>query len=151
MARQGYTTNQACQMVGVTYRHLDYWARTGLISPSVKAARGRGSPRLYSFSDLVSLTVVKRLKDSGISIRSIRKSLGFVKANLSSARGSLADLPLLTNGKTVFVVDGEGRRPIDTLRGGQMTFALTMDDIVNDLRSRLPSLDDGGSKREKHG
>lgn len=149
MARQGYTARQACQMAGVTYRQLDYWARTGLIPPSVKQSQGRGSPRLYSFNDLVSLTVVKRLRDSGIPIRNIRKSLGFVRSNLANARGSLTELPLLTNGKTIFAVEGEGLRPIDTLRGGQMTFALTTDEIVKELKSRLPSLDNPGARRTK--
>lgn len=136
-------------MVGVSYRQLDYWDRTALVSPSVRAARGRGSPRLYSFSDLVSLMMIQRLKEAGISVRSIRKSLGFLKAHLSSPGASPAELPLLTNGKTIFTVDKEARRPIDTLRDGQMTFAITADELARDLKGRLPSAHKGARKRPR--
>ena len=62
----------ACQVVGITYRQLDYWARTGLVAPSIRSAAGSGSQRLYSFKDMLVLKVVKRLLDAGVSLQNIR-------------------------------------------------------------------------------
>ena len=69
-----YRAPQVCNLVGISYRQLDYWARTGLIMPSVQQATGSGSQRLYSFADVVQLKVVKRLLDAGMSLKKIRKS-----------------------------------------------------------------------------
>ena len=68
----GYRGPVACSAAGITYRQLDYWARTGLLQPSIRAARGSGSQRLYSFRDILLLKVVKRLLDTGVSLQQIR-------------------------------------------------------------------------------
>ena len=65
----GYRGVTACQAVGISYRQLDYWARTSLVVPSIRDASGSGTQRLYSFRDLVVLKVVKRLLDAGVSLR----------------------------------------------------------------------------------
>ena len=66
MAEQGYRVPEVCNIVGITYRQLDYWARTGLVRPSVKDAKGSGSQRLYSFQDLAMLRLIKRMLVSGV-------------------------------------------------------------------------------------
>ena len=71
----GYRGPTACSAAGITYRQLDYWARTGLVEPSVRAAHGSGSQRLYGFRDILVLKVVKRLLDSGISLQQIRAAV----------------------------------------------------------------------------
>ncbi|MBX8687749.1 MerR family transcriptional regulator, partial [Mycobacterium sp. 20091114027_K0903767] len=68
----GYRGPSACQIAGITYRQLDYWARTSLVVPSIRGAAGSGSQRLYSFKDVLVLKIVKRLLDTGISLHNIR-------------------------------------------------------------------------------
>jgi DNA-binding transcriptional MerR regulator len=67
------------KLVGITYRQLDYWARTGLVTPSVRAADGSGTQRLYSFTDIVELRIIKRLLDAGVSLRQIRDAIGYLR------------------------------------------------------------------------
>ena len=68
----GYRGPTACQAAGITYRQLDYWARTELVVPTIRGATGSGSQRLYSFKDILVLKVVKRLLDTGVSLQNIR-------------------------------------------------------------------------------
>ena len=75
MAEQGYRVPEVCSIVGITYRQLDYWARTGLVRPSVKDAKGSGSQRLYSFQDLAMLRLIKRMLDSGVNLQQVRKAM----------------------------------------------------------------------------
>ena len=71
----GYRGPTACAAAGITYRQLDYWARTGLVAPSVRTATGSGTQRLYSFRDILVLKVVKRLLDTGVSLQNIRTAV----------------------------------------------------------------------------
>ena len=66
-AELGYSGTQTAKVVGISYRQLDYWARTELLRPSLQEASGSGSQRMYSFTDLVQLKVIKRLLDAGIN------------------------------------------------------------------------------------
>ena len=75
----GYRGPTACAAAGITYRQLDYWARTGLVEPSVRAAHGSGSQRLYGFRDILVLKVVKRLLDTGVSLQNIRKAVDHLR------------------------------------------------------------------------
>ena len=70
----GFRSPQVCKVVGITYRQLDYWDRTGLLGPSMQEATGSGTQRLYSFQDIVTLRVIKRLKDAGTSLHKIRQA-----------------------------------------------------------------------------
>jgi len=81
---QGYRAPQVCKLVGITYRQLDYWARTSLIKPSLQQANGSGSQRLYSFSDVVQLKVIKRLLDAGMSLKKIRSAVEILAEQLDS-------------------------------------------------------------------
>ena len=93
----GYRAPQVCKIVGITYRQLDYWARTGLLAPSIRAAAGSGSQRLYAFQDIVQLRVVKRLLDAGMSLKRIRQAMRILSEQLHSER-PLADVTLLSDG-----------------------------------------------------
>src|ERR1700754_655554 len=95
----GYRGPTACQVVGITYRQLDYWARTGLVVPTIRSASGSGSQRLYSFKDVLVLKVVKRLLDAGVSLQNIRTAIDALRA-----RGvdDLAQMTLLSDGTTVY-------------------------------------------------
>nr|BFF25770.1 hypothetical protein GCM10025732_37350 [Glycomyces mayteni] len=112
---RGWRGTAACRVVGITYRQLDYWARTGLVEPSIRAASGSGSNRLYSFRDIIVLKVIKRLLDAGVSLQNIRKA---VEALRSRGVKDLAEITLMSDGSTVYECRSAGE-VIDLLRGGQ--------------------------------
>ena len=95
----GYRVPIACQVAGITYRQLDYWARTDLVKPSIRTARGSGSQRLYSFKDVLVLKIVKRLLDTGISLQNIRLA---VESLRDRGVNDLAELTLVSDGTTVY-------------------------------------------------
>ncbi len=110
----GYRGPQVCSVVGITYRQLDYWARTDLLRPSLSDAKGSGSQRRYSYTDLLQLKVIKRLLDSGISLRSARRAIEFLR----SAGEDLTTANLVIDeGRAVLARSGE--EIIDLLKGGQ--------------------------------
>src|SRR5579875_158161 len=76
----GFHGPQVCNIIGITYRQLDYWARTDLLRPSISDAKGSGSQRIYSYTDIVQLKVIKQLLDNGISLRSTRRALECLRA-----------------------------------------------------------------------
>src|SRR5690625_8013271 len=92
----GYRGPTACAAAGITYRQLDYWARTGLVTPSVRNATGSGSQRLYSFRDILVLKVVKRLLDTGVSLQQIRQAVTHLRAH---GVQSLASITLMSDGE----------------------------------------------------
>ena len=106
----GYRGPTACSAAGITYRQLDYWARTGLVEPSIRNAAGSGSQRLYSFRDILVLKVVKRLLDTGVSLQNIRTAVGHLRE-----RGvdDLAQITLMSDGASVYECTSRrrGRRP----------------------------------------
>ena len=88
------------KLVGITYRQLDYWARTGLVTPSVRAADGSGTQRLYSFTDVVELRIIKRLLDAGVSLRQIRDAIGYLREE--SGGKPLSDITLMSDGNRIY-------------------------------------------------
>lgn len=104
-----------CAIVGITYRQLDYWARTDLLKPSISEARGSGTQRRYSYRDLLELKVIKRLLDAGISLQSARVAIGYLRQNLGEDVAA-ANL-VLTGSESVLATSGE--EIVDLLRGGQ--------------------------------
>ncbi|HZB72325.1 MAG TPA: MerR family transcriptional regulator [Acidimicrobiales bacterium] len=115
MEEQGYRGPQVCAIVGITYRQLDYWARTDLVRPSVADAKGSGSQRRYSYRDLVELKVVKSLLDAGVSLQSARKAIEYLRSNLGEDVAS-ANL-VIDGGGSVLARTGE--EIVDLLRRGQ--------------------------------
>src|ERR1700761_374267 len=121
-AEVGYRGPTACNAAGITYRQLDYWARTGLVEPSVRAAQGSGTQRLYAFRDVLVLKVVKRLLDAGVSLQSIRAAVGHLAAC------DAADLPgmtLMSDGVSVYECTSSDE-VVDLLQGGQGVFGIAL-------------------------
>ncbi|MBY8874984.1 MerR family transcriptional regulator [Micromonospora sp. PLK6-60] len=132
----GYRGVTACHAVGISYRQLDYWARTALVVPSVRDASGSGTQRLYSFRDLVVLKVVKRLLDAGVSLQNIRKA---IEALRSRGVEDLAGITLISDGTTVY----ECRSPeevVDLLQGGQGVFGIAIGGAFKEIQGSLSHL-----------
>lgn len=128
----GYRGPTVCKIVDITYRQLDYWARTELVTPSVRGAEGSGTQRLYSFDDIVALRVVKRLLDTGVSLQKVRQAIDELRR-----RGQgLADSMLVSDGVSVYAVD-DGDELIDLLKKGQGVFAISVAPVVDELRGEV--------------
>jgi DNA-binding transcriptional MerR regulator len=129
----GFRGPQACAIVGISYRQLDYWARTGLVRPELKEAKGSGTQRLYSFKDLVHLRVIKNLLDAGVALPKIRKAIRFISDELGS---KLEDVTLMSDGKNIFAATSENEI-IDLLRRGQGVFGIALGRVFEDLRGAI--------------
>jgi DNA-binding transcriptional MerR regulator len=111
----GFRGPQVCSIVGITYRQLDYWARTDLLRPSLADAKGSGSQRRYSYQDLVELKVIKQLLDAGISLKAARSAVEYLRTNMGEHIGSAR---LVLSGDNPLLVRDDGQL-IDLLRKGQ--------------------------------
>jgi DNA-binding transcriptional MerR regulator len=111
----GFRPPQVCTLVGITYRQLDYWARTGLLRPSIADARGSGTQRRYSYTDVLELKVIKRLLDAGISLQRARRAVECLREGLGADLAS-ANLVLVGTDSVLAHSDGE---VVDLLKGGQ--------------------------------
>lgn len=136
----GYRGPQVCSIVGITYRQLDYWARTDLLRPSISDARGSGSQRRYSYADLVQLKVIKRLLDAGVSLHSARRAIECLR----SSGEDLATANLVINGVDS-VLARSGEEIVDLLRGGQGVLNIVpLAGVVSELEAAIGTL--GASK-----
>jgi DNA-binding transcriptional MerR regulator len=122
MAEAGYRGPQVCKIVGITYRQLDYWARTGLVRPSVMDANGSGTQRLYSYRDLVELKVIKQMLDAGISLQSARKAVDALRA----VDHDLASVRIVIQGPTIVLAQSD-EQVMDLLRGGQGVLSMVLE------------------------
>jgi DNA-binding transcriptional MerR regulator len=132
----GYRGPTACAAAGITYRQLDYWARTGLVEPSVRAAYGSGTQRLYSFRDVVVLKIVKRFLDTGVSLQNIRSAVQHLRE-----RGfrDLERMTLMSDGATVY----ECASPDEVhelLQGGHGIFGIAVGVVWREVESALSQL-----------
>nr|WP_317986022.1 MerR family transcriptional regulator [Streptomyces sp. 5-10] len=134
--RIGYRGPTACAAAGITYRQLDYWARTGLVEPSVRPAYGSGSQRLYSFRDVVVLKIVKRLLDTGVSLQNIRAAVAHLRAR---ELDDLAQMTLMSDGATVYECTSPDE-VVDLLQGGQGVFGIAVGVVWRDVESALSQL-----------
>lgn len=132
----GYRGPTACAAAGITYRQLDYWARTGLVEPSVRPAYGSGTQRLYSFRDVVVLKIVKRLLDTGVSLQNIRTA---VQHLASRELTDLAQMTLMSDGATVYECSSPDE-VVDLLQGGQGVFGIAVGVVWRDVESGLSQL-----------
>ncbi len=136
---QGYRVPEVCRIVGITYRQLDYWARTDLVRPTIRDAGGSGTQRLYSFQDLLQLKVVKNLLDAGVALPKIRKAIEYLRDN----KQSLTGVTLISDGQRIYTPESP-EAVVDLLQRGQGVFAIAVDKVATDLegslaRSRKPS------------
>ncbi len=131
-APEGYRVPEVTKIVGISYRQLDYWARTGLVRPSVKDAHGSGTQRLYSFQDLALLKLIKRMLDSGVNLQQIRKAMGTLKGLKEPALGTT----LVSDGNRIYSVESPDE-VVDLLAQGQGVFAIAVDKVWTDLEGTL--------------
>ncbi|MFI6551342.1 MerR family transcriptional regulator [Streptomyces prunicolor] len=132
----GYRGPTACAAAGITYRQLDYWARTGLVEPSVRPAHGSGTQRLYSFRDVVVLKIVKRFLDTGVSLQNIRSAVLHLR---ECGFRDLERMTLMSDGATVY----ECTSPDEVhalLQGGQGVFGIAVGVVWRDVESALSQL-----------
>lgn len=129
----GFRGPVACSVAGISYRQLDYWARTGLVVPGIRAAGGSGTQRLYSFHDILLLKVVKSLLDAGISLQQIRQAVTHLHQR---GNGDLSGITLMSDGASVYECLSEDE-VYDLLRGGQGMFAIALDGVVRDIEGTL--------------
>src|SRR5436190_19334090 len=120
-AEPGFRGPQVCKLVGITYRQLDYWARTDLVRPSVMDANGSGTQRLYSFRDLIELKVIKQMLDAGISLQSSRKAV----ESLRGFQKDLASARIVIQGASVVLAESD-QEVMDLLRGGQGVLSVVL-------------------------
>ncbi|MEU3712842.1 MerR family transcriptional regulator [Streptomyces catenulae] len=132
----GYRGPTACAAAGITYRQLDYWARTGLVEPSVRPAYGSGTQRLYSFRDVVVLKIVKRLLDTGVSLQNIRTAVQHLR---SRELADLTRMTLMSDGATVYECTSPDQ-VVDLLQGGQGVFGIAIGVVWRDVESALSQL-----------
>lgn len=129
----GYRGATACAATGITYRQLDYWARTNLLVPSIRTAAGSGSQRLYSFKDILVLRVVKRLLDTGVSLQNVRAAVDHLRE-----RGveDLSEITLMSDGATIYECTTEDE-VIDIMRGGQGVFGIAIGRVRSEVAGTL--------------
>ena len=132
----GYRGPTACNAAGITYRQLDYWARTGLVEPSVRGAHGSGSQRLYSFRDILVLKVVKRLLDTGISLQQIRAAVHHLR---DRGTRDLAQVTLMSDGVSVYECTSPNE-VVDLLAGGQGVFGIALGRVWQEVEGNLAEL-----------
>ena len=134
-AQPGYRGPAVCKIVGISYRQLDYWTTTELVTPSVRNAEGSGSQRLYSFEDIVYLKVIKSLLDAGVSLQRIRAALEFVREQGLSLR----NLTLLADGTKVYALD-DNADVIDLLGRGQGVFAIAVAPVYESVEAQVTQM-----------
>ncbi len=132
----GYRGPVACSAAGITYRQLDYWARTGLVEPTIRAAQGSGSQRLYSFRDILILRVVKRLIDTGVSLGNIRSAVQHLETR---GGDDLARITLMSDGASIYECRSEDE-VIDLVRGGQGVFGIAVGRVWQEVEGQLAHL-----------
>jgi DNA-binding transcriptional MerR regulator len=132
----GYRGPTACNAAGITYRQLDYWARTGLVEPTVRGATGSGTQRLYGFRDILLLKVIKRLLDAGISLQQIRQAVAHLRAR---GTDDLTRVTLMSDGASVYECTSDDQ-VIDLLQGGQGVFGIAIGGVWREIEGSLADL-----------
>jgi DNA-binding transcriptional MerR regulator len=132
----GYGGPTACAVAGVTYRQLDYWARTDLVVPSIRAESEAGTVRLYSFTDLLLLKVIKRLLDTGVSLQNVRTVIDHLRG-----RGvdDIAQVTLLSDGETIYEATSS-EEIVDLLQNGQAVFGIAISGALREVTGSVAVL-----------
>jgi DNA-binding transcriptional MerR regulator len=132
----GYRGATACAAAGISYRQLDYWARTGLVEPSIRTAMGSGTQRLYGFRDILALKIVKRLLDAGVSLQNIRTAVSHLRE-----RGvvDLERITLMSDGASIYECASPDEI-IDLLAGGQGVFGIAVGKVWSEVEGSLATL-----------
>jgi DNA-binding transcriptional MerR regulator len=144
----GYGGKKAAEIVGISYRQLDYWARTDLVRPSLTDAAGSGSRRKYSYQDLLELKVVKSLLDAGIRLELVREVFTYLREHMGE---DISSASLVISGdQTVLTRDGD--EIIDLVRKGQGVLnVLSMSGVVDQVDASITQLFPEGSPSSAEG
>jgi len=132
----GFRGPTACSAAGITYRQLDYWARTGLVDPTVRSATGSGTQRLYSFKDILLLKIIKRLLDAGVSLQQIRIAIDHLRER---GTDDLTQVTLMSDGASVYECRS-AEEVIDLLQGGQGVFGIAIGGVWKEIEGSLHEL-----------
>jgi DNA-binding transcriptional MerR regulator len=132
----GYRGATACVAAGISYRQLDYWARTGLVEPSIRGAAGSGSQRLYGFRDILVLKIVKRLLDTGVSLQNIRTAVEHLR---STGISDLERITLMSDGASIYECTSADDI-VDLLQGGQGVFGIAIGKVWTEVEGSLSTL-----------
>ena len=132
----GYRGTTACSAAGISYRQLDYWARTGLVEPSIRTASGSGTQRLYGFRDILVLKIVKRLLDAGVSLQNIRTAVDHLR---SRGVTELERITLMSDGASIYECASPDEI-IDLLQGGQGVFGIAVGKVWHEVEGSLSLL-----------
>lgn len=138
----GFKGAVAARAAGITYRQLDYWARTGLVEPTVREATGSGSQRLYGFRDILVLKLVKRLLDTGISLQQIRTAVAQLHA---AGVHDLSQTTLMSDGASVYLCTSNDE-VIDLVSRGQGVFGIAVGKVLREVETSLVDLDEHREK-----
>jgi DNA-binding transcriptional MerR regulator len=131
-----YSGTQAAEIVGISYRQLDYWARTDLVRPSATDASGSGSRREYVYRDLLELKVIKNLLDAGIKLESVREVFNYLRRHVAT---DVAAAHIVISGKSVVLCDGD--HLVDAVRNGQGVLnVLPLSTVKQELDARIVQL-----------
>jgi DNA-binding transcriptional MerR regulator len=132
---EGFRGPQVCKIVGISYRQLDYWARTKLVPPSIRPAQGSGSQRLYSFNDLVDLKLIKNLLETGVSLQRVREAIEYLHA----LGHDLTGVTIASDGTSVYALKSP-EEVYDLLKGGQGVFGIAIDPVMEELQGSVSAL-----------
>jgi DNA-binding transcriptional MerR regulator len=136
-ADEGFSGQKAAEIVGITYRQLDYWARTNLVRPSLADAKGSGSRRRYSYRDLLELKAIKRLLDAGIKLEVVRDVFGYLRDNLGA---DITQANLVIQGTKSVVIQTDGEL-IDLVKQGQGVLnILPLGGVKQEIDARIHEL-----------
>jgi len=133
----GYRGAVACQAAGISYRQLDYWARTGLVVPSIRTASGSGTARLYSFTDILVLKIIRRFLDAGVSLQNIRRA---VEHLISKGIANLEQVTLMSDGVSIYECSSS-EEVYDLLQGGQGVFGIAIGKVLSEVEGTLVTLE----------
>jgi DNA-binding transcriptional MerR regulator len=136
----GFSAEIARGIVGISYRQLDYWDKTGLLRPSIKQARGKGTRRVYSFEDLVELRVIARLLAIGLSLPAVRKAARYVRLHFANVLRPLARLALVVDGKNILIRAVDAKHLIEATDDGQMVISFAVAPIAEAVREKVTAL-----------
>ncbi len=137
MSATGFGARAVLDLTGISYRQLDYWARTGLVGSSIRQAAGRGSRRVYSFPDLVALRVVGQLREAGVSVQTIRRAVAWLQRH---ADRPLATLALAAKGKKVFALTDDPAKLIEATAEGQVVLAISVERVARHLEQGVTEI-----------
>ena len=132
----GYRGATACAAAGISDRQLDYWARTGLVEPTIRGAAGSGSQRLYGFRDILVLKIVKRLLDAGVSLQNIRSAVSHLR---DRGAEDLTKITLMSDGASIYECTNS-EEIFDLLQGGQGVFGIAVGKVWNEVEGSLTHL-----------